>query len=660
MTSPHTTLLVASRLLVAAGLFLLAWAAYYPGLAGGFLFDDFVNLDAIGRYGDPTHWDVFLRYITSGTADPLGRPISLLSFLFDSTVWPADPRSFLRTNLLIHLGNGALLWTLLHRLGGILGQDGRQRWWSSCLGAGMWMLHPLLVSTTLYAVQRQAMLPATFTLLGLLLYVTGRERMTHRGGRNGFVLMAAGLVGCTVLAALSKANGVLLPLLAGTVEITVMARLPKVPLNGMGALRVARAVFIAVPSVIVLVYLLSFLSDLHAPMPHRDWTIAERLLTEPRVLFDYLVALAVPRPVTSGLFNDAFRVSTGWVSPWTTLPAIAGLLALMALALRYRSRHPAASLAVLFFLAGHSLESTTVPLELYFEHRNYLPAMLLFWPVAIALGNARGLKGWRHAIGALILLGLAVVTWQRADLWGHPDRLALVWAMKNPDSPRARVAAAIGARTRGDAASALRILAPMWAANPGELQLGFNVVDARCASGGLPASDTHALGYALGHAPRVELAANRWLSTVIEVAYARTCPGLDLEVAREWVSALAANPNVRGTRAADEDVAPLAALIDLRGGRPTEAVPLLRRALSANPNPDVVANHVVLLASSGYYDEALAYLNAYHESSARRPSPSSMRWFHHQVLAAQGYWPREFSILRSRLEAEIASRDATR
>jgi len=31
------------------------------------------------------------------------------------------------------------------------------------------------------------------------------------------------------------------------------------------------------------------------------------------------------------------------------------------------------------------LESTAVPLELYFEHRNYLPALLLFWPIARGL-----------------------------------------------------------------------------------------------------------------------------------------------------------------------------------------------------------------------------------------------------------------------------------
>jgi len=39
----------------------------------------------------------------------------------------------------------------------------------------IWLLHPFFVSTTLYVIQRMAMLPATFILLGFYIYLTGRE-----------------------------------------------------------------------------------------------------------------------------------------------------------------------------------------------------------------------------------------------------------------------------------------------------------------------------------------------------------------------------------------------------------------------------------------------------------------------------------------------------
>src|SRR5688572_10081009 len=84
-----------------AGVLILGFLVYWPGLAGGFLFDDFVNLNALGATGRVDDAPAFWRFITSGTADPFGRPLSLLSFLADARAWPADPAPFLRTNVLL-------------------------------------------------------------------------------------------------------------------------------------------------------------------------------------------------------------------------------------------------------------------------------------------------------------------------------------------------------------------------------------------------------------------------------------------------------------------------------------------------------------------------------------------------------------------------------
>ena len=70
----------------------------------------------LGRDRPGRQLAAFWRYITSGTADPTGRPVALLSFLLDAHDWPADPAPFLRTNLL-HLVNATLLFALLRTLG---------------------------------------------------------------------------------------------------------------------------------------------------------------------------------------------------------------------------------------------------------------------------------------------------------------------------------------------------------------------------------------------------------------------------------------------------------------------------------------------------------------------------------------------------------------
>ncbi|HSR64860.1 MAG TPA: tetratricopeptide repeat protein, partial [Xanthomonadaceae bacterium] len=198
------------------------WLAYAPGLSGGFLFDDYVNLDALGATGPVHDGAAFWRYLTSGSADPIGRPLALLSFLLDGRDWPADPAPFLRTNLFLHLANGALLFALLRLLGRRLDGPGARTEAIALFAAGLWLLHPLFVSTTLYIVQREAMLPATFTLLGLLAWVHGRTRLDAGARRAGLAWMLGGLALGTALAMLSKANGILLPLLAWVLEATVL------------------------------------------------------------------------------------------------------------------------------------------------------------------------------------------------------------------------------------------------------------------------------------------------------------------------------------------------------------------------------------------------------------------------------------------------------
>jgi protein O-mannosyl-transferase len=355
-----------------AGVLLLTWCVYRPGLSGGFLFDDFINLNALGSSGPIDNWASFWRYLTSGTADPTGRPIALLSFLIDARDWPADPRHFLRTNLIIHMINGALLYALLRFLGRALGDESETKLTAApLLAAALWLMHPLFVSTTLYAVQREAMLPATFVLLGLITYSRGRVSFATTEAQRGLMLMWVGICLGTMLALLCKANGMLLPLLAWVLEATVFCGLPKLRAGSEAARSLFRAKLwlLWVPSGAVLVYLSHFLADWTSTPAGRAWTIGQRVLTEPRILLDYLQLLLVPRSVSSGLFNDNYQASHGLFQPATTVLSLLMVIACLLLALRYRAKFPALAGAVLFFFAGQALESSSVPLELYFEHR---------------------------------------------------------------------------------------------------------------------------------------------------------------------------------------------------------------------------------------------------------------------------------------------------
>jgi hypothetical protein len=638
---------------LAAMLLLCAWA-YHPGLAGGFHFDDFANLDVLGdtRPG----WRSLLLYLSSGTADPLGRPVALLSFLGDAGGWPADPARFLRSNLAIHLANGVLLFALLRQLGTALATAPARRDAAALLGAALWLLHPLLVSTTLYAVQREAMLPATFVLAGLLCHGHGRRRFLDGACARGLAWMVGGVVAGTALAALSKANGLLLPLLALVLEGTIYAasdRRDAVPAADALVLRRMRIVVLWLPSLLVLAYIGHYLFELHETLG-RPWTVGQRLLSEPRALLDYLGLLLVPRSVTGGLYNDDFLPSTGMLQPWTTLPSIVLVFALLATGYALRRRAPAWSAAIAFYFGAQLLESSAVPLELYFEHRNYLPALLLFWPLARLLCAWRVRVPLRAAIAASLLLLFATITYERSSLWGQPERLSSLWLVDHPGSPRALATVAIALREHGQPKRAALLLGRAWEQAPADAQLAINMAAAACEWRGLRAVDLRLVGRTLRIAGEGDSVAYRWLDEAVDRVREGRCPGLDHAGIESLAEAIEANPRFDPT-VRTQNLESLRGRIALEQQQGALAAAHFRRSLAADIRPEVAASQAWMLGSAGYHREAMAYLDEYDRiaAQAREPAPGMPR-VHRWLQERFGYWPGEFAAIRAAVQSAEA------
>ena len=414
----------------------VAFAIYTPGLSGPFLLDDSSNLSKIGALGPIESWELFRAYLASGEAGPTGRPLALATFLVDARDWPADPAAFKRTNLILHCLIGLFLFLTLCRLLRTIGRTGRQVEMIALLGAALWLLNPFLVSTTLYPVQRMTQLVALFVVLGFWGYLLGRSWLPTKP-RHGYWMMSASVGLGTLLAVLSKENGILLPLLILVTEFAL-----RFHWAGPAPDWRWRAVFLWLPAAAIFGYLGMRIPGLDQTIPERGFSVLERLLTQPRILWDYLFHLFVPHIQTQGLYRDDIVAAQGLLSPPSTLIALLGLLALVVGAVLVRRRAPLLSLAILFFLAAHLLESTVIPLELYFEHRNYVPALFLFVPVASGILALR--KRFSPAIPILIAVALvgsfSLATWQRAVLWGDEELLHTVWAANNPHSARAQIA----------------------------------------------------------------------------------------------------------------------------------------------------------------------------------------------------------------------------
>jgi protein O-mannosyl-transferase len=638
----------------------LTACVYYRGLYGVFLFDDFANLPALGAFGPVDNWTAFWRYITSGTADPTGRPLALLSFLLDAHNWPADPYPFKRTSLILHLVNGALLALLLRRLGRTAyGTSTLRIDLAAALGAALWLLHPLFVSTTLYVVQREAMLPATFTLIGLLGYVRGRDFVAQ--GRRGGVWLAAGSIGIsTVLAIACKANGILLPMLAWLIETILLAPAQRIPDAQRMRFAWMRRLALNLPSALLLIWLamqgLHFV--LYGISSVRPWTLAERLLTEARIVCDYLGSLWLPHPYTAGLFNDAVTVSSGLLEPPSTLAAIVFLTALLVAAIALRRRAPALALAVLFYFAGHLLESTVIPLELYYEHRNYLPAMLMFWPLALWLTGDGQTIAIRRVLAVALPLMLAGMTFLNADLWGDAQQQALVWAAKNPGSPRAQAYAAAAERARGRPDLAAARMQRTHVEQIEDVQIALNQVGAECELGTVDAKTLARAQAAL----RTSRTAGRlyydWISEAIQgTKTADACQGLGVPEIGTLLDAMEKNSNMRRFGGWRQDNLGLRANLALAQHDPDTALKRFNQALEADPRPAAALAQAAQLGSAGYPAEGLAHLD--HFDALPKPATHwnwSMATLHAWLLRRQGFMEGEIAHLRGVLEQDV--RDA--
>jgi tetratricopeptide (TPR) repeat protein len=560
------------------------------------------------------------------------------------------------------------------------------------LGAAFWLLHPLFVSTTLYIVQREAMLPATFALLGLLLWLRGRNRLQRGQIGRGLACMATGLLGCTGLAVLSKANGILLPALALVVEYALLRPIESIPgfhHASWGCVRAQQLnrqalALLAWPVVAaVAIYLgLEGWRGWHADISGlRPWTLPQRLLTEPRVLVDYLTLLWVPRPFTPGVFNDQVTASRSLFEPASTLFALLALGALGVGAWRVRRRWPVFTLAVFFYLVGQALESSTIALELFFEHRNYLPSLLMFWPLALWLcgigirlpaedpsaaqrlihtaASARVDRA-KAVLATVLLVGLTLMTHARSDLWGNSRDQALMWAMLNPTSPRAQAYAAQTEMATGAPRVAARRLQEALIRAPGDPQLALNLLAARCQAGDLDTATVEIARHALATSRDSGSLLASWFQRAIAQTPNPGCPALNRDAIKQLLEAARANPLLAHNPGRRQDLLSLQGQLDLADGNAASALTWFEQALDQQLRATTAFKQAAMLASAGHPTEALAELDYYQTNRRREAKPGpGMPRLHDWVLRRQRYWDIELAHLRNTLLADQRTQDAS-
>lgn len=428
--------------LCAAIVALTTVAAYFPGLWGPFVFDDYPNLVKNSRVQiDSLAIDSLWSAALSGESGPLNRPISMATFAVNYALTGDDTFAFKVTNLGIHLLNGLLLALVIVQL--IRQSRARARLtphqtaWLALLVTAVWLLHPINLTSVLYVVQRMTSLSATFTLMGLLFYLIGRSRLPD-SKLAGSSIMVASTIGFTALATLCKENGALLILYLWVAELFLLA----VP-AGINPSAHKRLLFLATTGLAAgaLVLSVAYGDRFLSGYDHRSFTVTERLLTQSRALVWYSKQIIVPQIGQFSLMHDNFPISRSLTEPLTTLWSLLTLVLAAGVALALRHRVPIVTFGVFWFLAGHVLESTIIPLEMVYEHRNYLPAVGLILPIAWGAVKLPGLlpsvkPSFAIALVATWPLVFGIVTFTRSAGWQDTLTWSLYQVQHNPDSPR--------------------------------------------------------------------------------------------------------------------------------------------------------------------------------------------------------------------------------
>lgn len=421
--------------LLALAIFFLVLLLFWPGVSGGFLFDDYHNIVTnanvqINDLSAASLWQASQGF-SGGT-----RQLAMVSFALNAYWAGLDPWAYKVTGLLVHAFNAILVFLLAQNLLAFSLRIATQHRRMAALALALvWALHPIQVSSALYVVQRMETLCFTFLFIALLLYLRARaqqisEGCSHPGLWLGVLLAAA-------LALLFKESAVLLPVFCLGLEASML----RFASARRGQQRFWQILYGVGSLSALLLFIFWALPHYYSAEPYagRDFNTSERLLTQARVLWLYVQQMLLPLPHTLYFYYDDFALSTGWLQPASTLPAVVGWLGLLGLAVCWRQRFPLFSLGVFWFFAAHFITSNVIGLEMVFEHRNYfaLFGILLICTEVIVRLPVRDGPAIKYVGVAALVVGIAFLGAVRAATWGNVLLLATDMTQANPKSARA-------------------------------------------------------------------------------------------------------------------------------------------------------------------------------------------------------------------------------
>jgi Tfp pilus assembly protein PilF len=388
-------------------LILLIFTVYSNTFDAGWHLDDntnIINREAI--HLSSLDWSSLNKTFIADSGDKLYRPVVCFTLALNWYLGQDKTIGYHWVNLMVHCIAACFLYLVLYHVMLIpasIRPPNNDIQFVALLGAALWAINPMQIQAVTYIVQRMASMTGMFYIMALYFYLRFRSASRLK---NRLIF----LVACTAAALLavgSKQNAWTLPAALFLAEVLMVRGSRKIGPKAIFFFGVSVATALLVAVFFLNLELKQLLTKGYEA---RAFSLTERLLTEPRILTFHLSQLFYPTPDRFSIAHD-FPLSTSLLSPISTGLSILFLVSLLIAGLFLTRKHPLAAFAIFFFFLNHLIESTIIPLELVFEHRNYLPSMFLFAPLALFL--YRALDRWHrktvvHVSLCVLVTGLVI------------------------------------------------------------------------------------------------------------------------------------------------------------------------------------------------------------------------------------------------------------
>lgn len=398
------------------------------------------------------------------------RPIANISFAINHYLHQYNVKGFRFVNVLLHVLTAIFLYFFIRdtlKTPALRAHYG-QRGWIPFFAALLWLVHPVQTQSVTYVVQRMNCLGSMFFILAMWFYVCGRQQLSRKKKTSRY----AGCVLAGVMSLGSKEIAATLPFFIFLYEWYFFQQFDRAWLRRQLYPFIVSLIFLAA---LTFSYMGSNpLESLLSGYQVQDFSLGQRLLTQSRVIFFYLGLILFPLPARMNI-DHHFLLSTSLTEPLTTLFSIIGLIALVTIAILLARRHSLLSFCLFWFLGNQIIESSVIALEIVFEHRLYLPSMMMILMAVVLVDRLLRPVSLKVVLLCTMTAVFSFWTYERNRVWQNEVSLWQDSARKSPAKARPNNNLAIALVEEGELEHAVNLFKKALRARPYNATLHKNM-----------------------------------------------------------------------------------------------------------------------------------------------------------------------------------------